>query len=65
MAIDTEDKRRSVVALGMLLGIPCMLPVPDDGGVDSTDERQTCAGVYNGLTSSPYIPGVYGGAYGG
>ena len=47
MAIDTENKRRSVVAL--VLGI--MLPITD-GAIGQLD-RQEVAWIYAGISSSP------------
>ncbi len=44
MAIDTENKRRSIVGLG---GIGVMLPVPDT--VIDQGDRQQIAGYYRGI----------------
>jgi hypothetical protein len=54
MAIDTEDKRRSVQAYTMGL----MRPVAD-GTVDAAD-RATCAWFYTGLTYSEPPPPAEG-----
>ena len=63
MAIDTEDKRRSAMAVGDDATV--MMTIPDGNDLDTDIERRTCAGVYGGLTSRPYIPGVYWQAYDG
>lgn len=48
MAIDTEDKRRSVMGMSPIV----TLPVPD-GDISSEQDRRHIAGLYRGEAAGP------------
>lgn len=59
MAINTRDRRFSVVGLSSVLQV---FPTPD-GAFDSAGDRLQLLGLYRGITAEPPVPDVTRGGY--